>query len=145
MGPKGQALKVVLDTNVVVSALLYEGPTRRLVDLWKTGRIGPVATQTMLDEYARVLQYPKFGHAPEQVAGILQDGLLPWLGRVEEWKGRLSHPSRDPDDEVFLRAALGSRALNLISGDPHLLELQGHYPFRILTPRAFLAEWERSR
>lgn len=99
----------------------------------------------MMDEYVRVLQYPKFGHAPEFIAAILQEGLLPWLEKTNEWKGRLPHPCRDPEDDLFLRAAMGARAAILVSGDPHLLELEGRYPFRILAPRAFLIDRESER
>ncbi len=138
-------MKAVLDTNVVVSALLHEGTTRRFRELWESSAIQPLVSQAMLDEYVRVLYYPKFGFEPEIVAGIIRANLLPWIHKVEEAKGRLSAPSKDAADESFLRAALAGRAEVLVSGDPHLTILDGKYPFPIMKPGAFLGRYFPSR
>lgn len=134
-------MKVVLDTNVVVSALLHKGPTHRLYSLWKEDRIVLCVSQVMLDEYVRVLHYPKFGLKADKVASILHTHLLPWLHKVEEQKSHLAHPPEDRHDEPFLRAALTAHAKCLVSGDPHLTALDGLYPFPILGPSAFLARF----
>jgi|SRR5580658_823266 putative PIN family toxin of toxin-antitoxin system len=134
-------MKVVLDTNVVIPALLHQGPTRRFLELWRTRKIKPLVSQAILDEYARVLHYPKFGFDPETAAEILEENLLPWLSKVEEHGGKLEHPSRDKSDDLFLRAALGGKVEALVSGDPHLTTLNGNYPFAILTPGAFLSKF----
>ncbi|GEM_PF-97725 len=138
MGAKGRQVRVVLDTNVVVSALLHGGPTARFQTLWRRGILVPWVSQEMLDEYVRVLNYPKFGYSPELVVEVLNEALFPWLRRAKPWQGRLAHPPKDKDDERFLRAALGANAEALVSGDPHLTSLDGKYPFPIQTPRAFL-------
>ena len=132
-------MRVVLDTNVVISALLHRGPTRRFLELWRTGRIQPLASQPVLDEYVRVLHYPKFGYEPEMIAGILQEDLLPWFKKVENHPGPLSHRPQDKSDEIFLRAAIAGKAAALVSGDTHLIQLEGKYSFRILSPGLFLA------
>ncbi|HVZ80910.1 MAG TPA: putative toxin-antitoxin system toxin component, PIN family [bacterium] len=136
-------MKVVLDTNVVVSALLHRGPTHRLYGLWKEGKIAPCVSQAMLEEYVRVLHYPKFGLSDLEVAGILKDHLLPWIEKTEEHKGRLAHPPSDRFDEPFLRAALAAHAKCLVSGDPHLTALNGRYPFPILSPSDLLNRYFR--
>jgi putative PIN family toxin of toxin-antitoxin system len=138
---KNQEMKVVLDTNVVVSALLHRGPTHRLYSLWKEEMIVLCASQAVLDEYVRVLHYPKFGLKADQVASILHVHLLPWLRKVEEPRSRLARPPEDRHDEPFLRTALGATAKCLVSGDPHLTSLDGHYPFPILGPSAFLTRF----
>jgi putative PIN family toxin of toxin-antitoxin system len=134
-------MKVVLDTNVVVSALLHRGSTHRLYSRWKADRIVLCASQAVLDEYVRVLHYPKFGLKADQVAEILHRHLLPWLHKVEEHSARLAHPPGDKQDEPFLRTALSAQAKCLVSGDPHLTILDGRYPFPILGPSSFLTRY----
>jgi putative PIN family toxin of toxin-antitoxin system len=134
-------VRVVLDTNVVISALLHPGTTRRFQELWRTGKIKPLVSQAILEEYIRVLHYPKFGYEPEFIAEVLGESLLPWLLKVEVSRARLAHPPSDKDDEVFLRVALSARADALVSGDPHLTILDGKYHFPILPPATFLSRF----
>jgi putative PIN family toxin of toxin-antitoxin system len=61
---KVKVKRVVIDTNVVISALLFGGEPGELIPLWKSGRIKPLASKEMVDEYLRVLTYPKFGLTP---------------------------------------------------------------------------------
>lgn len=133
-----EKVKVVLDTNVVISALLHRGPTRGILDLWRTSQIKPLATQAILEEYVRVLHYPKFGYEPRVIAEILEENLLPWITKTGEYRGKLSHPPSDKSDELFLRAALAGKAEALLSGDIHLTSLNGKYPFPILSPGEFM-------
>lgn len=53
-------MKVVIDTNVLVSALLFGGQTERVRELWKSGVIAPLVSEAIMTEYLRVLAYPKF-------------------------------------------------------------------------------------
>ena len=53
-------MRVVLDTNVVVSALLFTGISSKLVPLWQGGVITALVSRNILEEYLRVLSYPKF-------------------------------------------------------------------------------------
>jgi uncharacterized protein len=134
-------MRVVLDTNVVISALLHQGPTRQIHGLWRTHQIKLLATQTILEEYVRVLHYPKFGHEPEAIAAILEENLLPWIVKTGEYRGKLAAHPTDPNDEPFLRAALAGKAEALISGDSHLTVLNGRYPFPIIPPSVFLSRF----
>jgi putative PIN family toxin of toxin-antitoxin system len=138
-------MKVILDTNVVISALLHQGPTRRIFELWSASRIKPLATQAVLDEYVRVLHYPKFGFEPKTIAEILEENLLPWITKTGEYRGKLTHRPKDKSDELFLRAALGGKAAVLVSGDIHLRALDGRYPFPILPPGEFLSRYFSQR
>jgi predicted nucleic acid-binding protein len=54
-----EVIRVVLDTNVLVSGLLFGGTPGLLVELWKTGRILPLMSGEMVNEFLRVLAYPK--------------------------------------------------------------------------------------
>lgn len=138
-------MKVVLDTNAVISALLHQGPTRQIYELWRTVKIKPLASQAILDEYVRVLHYPKFGYEPETVAEILEENLLPWISKTGEYRGKLPRIPAGKSDELFLRAALAGKAGALVSGDVHLMALNGRYPFPILPPGVFISRFFSKR
>lgn len=132
-------MRVVLDTNVVLSALLFRSETaNRLRHAWQGGRFQPLASATTAQELLRVLAYPKFRLSAEDQHELLAD-YLPWTSTV-----RIPTPSptvpacRDPLDAPFLELAMAGRAMLLVSGDRDLLALAGRTPFGIVTPAAFL-------
>jgi putative PIN family toxin of toxin-antitoxin system len=120
------APRVVLDTNVVVSALLFgAGSTARLRSAWQAGRIVPLASTATARELVRVLAYPKFRlTAPEQ-QDLLAD-YLPWVAVVRIPDPPPAVPAcRDPFDVPFLHLAVAGRARALVTGDRALLALAG--------------------
>ncbi len=133
---KIQVVRVVIDTNVLVSALLFGGVPGRLVSLWKSGCIRPLASQGMIDEVLRVLAYPKFSLAPKEIELLLYEEILPWVEIVDVATGS-PFIEDDPSDDMFLWCAMNGKADQIISGDEHLLRLQD-FPVPILTPRRFL-------
>jgi uncharacterized protein len=62
-----EVIRVVLDTNVLVSCLLFGGTPGELLDLWKTGRIRLLMSREMVDEFLRVLAYPKFNLSEDEI------------------------------------------------------------------------------
>jgi putative PIN family toxin of toxin-antitoxin system len=140
MGPQqGCArLKVVIDTNVIVSALIGQGPPRRIHELWTSQHFRLTVSPEILNEYLRVLAYPKFRGSPEEAARLVNENILDHVQLVKPPLQKLPHPSRDPKDDMFLRAALAAKADWLVSGDKDLLSLNGKYAFQILGPADFL-------
>jgi putative PIN family toxin of toxin-antitoxin system len=139
-------MRVVLDTNVVVSALLFEGTVSQIHKQWKSGAIVPVANKAMLEEYARVLSYKKFSLAEEEIGALFDEEIFPYFSIVRTSLKKIPYPPKDNDDIPFLQAAADAGASPsskeggvqyLISGDPHLLELNGKYPFPIVSPADF--------
>ena len=131
-------MRVVLDTNVVVSALLFKGTVSRIHKQWKSGAIIPVANKAMLEEYAGVLSYKKFSLAEEEITAIFDEEIFPYFTVVRTSSKKIPHPPKDNSDLPFLQAATDGGVHYLISGDPHLLELNGSYPFPIVSPASFL-------
>lgn len=131
-----KVVRVVIDTNVLISALLFGGVPGRLVSHWKSGRIQPLASQAMIDEALRVLAYPKFSLSQKEIEFLLYEEILPWLEIVDTATGS-PFIVDDPSDDMFLWCALDGKADRIISGDEHLLQLRGS-PVPILTPRQFL-------
>lgn len=134
-------MRVVLDTNVVVSALLFGGTPGKLVDLWRSGRIVPVVTGEIVREYLRVLAYPKFKLTEADIDFLLFEEILPFF-TTHAIKGKPpvqgSLIPEDPDDEKFLVCAISGNAKFVVSGDAHLLALGVHGDVKIATVKNFL-------
>ena len=133
-------MKVVLDTNVVVSALLFEGIVSRIYKQWKSGAITPVANKAMLEEYVKVLSYRKFSLSEEEISALFDEEIFPYFSVVRTSSKKIPHMPKDLSDVPFLQAATDGDARYLISGDPHLLELNGNYPFPIVSPASFMKD-----
>ncbi len=85
---KDTALRVVPDTNVLISSLLFNGELTRLVDLWKTGRIRPVFSGETFREFRTDLDYPKFQLSREEINSIIRDDVLPYFDVLEKIQGQ---------------------------------------------------------
>ena len=132
-------MRVVLDTNAVVSALLFTGISSRLVALWQKGLITLLLSREILDEYLRVFSYSKFKLSEEEIKELIQEEILPYAEVVKP-KRRLRVVQRDPSDDKFLECAVAGKARVIISGDKDLLSLGRYRQVRIQTPARFLAE-----
>lgn len=137
--PVGEGPRVVLDTNVVLSALVFaRGVTARLRAAWQAGRCRPLVSSVTAQELVRVLAYPKFRLSPAEQEELLAD-YLPYAEAVT-----IPHPPpevptcRDPFDLPFLHLAVAGRAAFLVSGDRDLLMLDTVGGCRIMSPEAFL-------
>jgi uncharacterized protein len=118
--------RVVLDTNVVLSALLFGGgPAARVRVGWQSGRFVPLASTATAHELVRVLAYPKFRLSPAEQEELLAD-VMPWVQvvRIPDPPPAVP-PCRDPFDLPFLHLAVAGRARALVSGDRDLLGLAG--------------------
>ncbi len=131
--------RVVLDTNVVLSALVFTtGTTARLRQAWQQGLCLPLVSSATAQELVRVLAYPKFRLDAAEREELLADYLphaevvnLPWpLPAVPD--------CRDPHDLPFLHLAVAGSAQALITGDKDLPVLAGQVPFKILSCQAWL-------
>ncbi len=139
-----EVIRAVLDTNVVISALLFSGPASRLVSTWQAGRVQPVVSLSILDEYLRVLAYPKFRLTGQEIHGLLQEELLPFVETVR-LKGPRVTLTRDPEDAKFVECALAGAVPWIVSGDADLLDLHHIESIRIITVTSFLTLLKRHR
>lgn len=130
----------VIDTNVVISAILFGGTPGELVDFWKTGRITPLISEEIMKEYIRVLAYPKFELSEEEINFIVHHEILPFF-KVVKSKTGLSIIKNDPDDDKFIQCAETGNATTIISEDNHLLALKSYKDIEILTPTQFLQKY----
>ena len=133
-------MRLMLDTNVVVSALIWDGPPERLLDLAVNGEVALFSSAVLLDELAGVLERGRF------IAALASRDFTPaFLTRRYGAVTTLVRPmpvdrtvAADPDDDHVIGAALGARADAIATGDRHLLELDPYRGMRILAPAAVL-------
>ena len=111
-----KAVRAVIDTNVMISALLLGGTPGRLVPLWKTGRINAFASKEIVDEYMRVLTYPRFNLTEKEIEYLLYHEIVPYF-ELTSTKPGLIIIKRDPSEDKFILCAEASGSQIIISGD----------------------------
>jgi putative PIN family toxin of toxin-antitoxin system len=132
-------MRVVLDTNVLVSALLMESsPPGQLITHWRQGRLTLLTAAPQLDELMRVTRYPKIRARlkPAQAGRLINE-----LREIAVVMERLPSVdvSPDPYDNYLLAIASGGEADYLVTGDkPHLLALGHHDGTKIVSVRDFI-------
>lgn len=117
-------LRVVLDTNVVLSALVFGGGRPGAVRAaWQSGALRPLASAATVQELVRVLAYTKFRLSSAEQEELLAD-YLPDVQTVRIPNPPPAVPAcRDPLDEPFIQLALAGKARVLVSGDRDLLDM----------------------
>lgn len=129
--------RVVLDTNVVISALVFQGQASALVPAWQRKRFTLLISQALLNEYIRVLHYPKFHLTPAEVHHLIVEEVVPFMTPV--LVKRVPRVIRvDPSDNHVLACASVGKADLIVSGDRHVLELKQYRRIPILPLSAFL-------
>lgn len=134
-------MRIVLDTNVLISGIFFSGPPFEILRAWRDGKFRLVISTEILDEYYAVSNLLK-GQFPETDAGpildmiaidseLVQSPLLP--GQVCD----------DPDDDKFLACALAAEAEAIVSGDRHLIKVSGYRGIEVISPARFVEKYLR--
>jgi len=125
-------VKVVLDTNILVSSLLASGPPAVIVDLIADGNIIPFYSTQILQEYREVLSRKKFGFNSAQVTRLIND--IVRIGFAVEGKQINKNKKVNEDDRIFYDTAVEAKAY-LVTGNIK------HFPKEpfVITPAQFLA------
>ena len=121
-------LRVVLDTNVVLSSLVFGGGVAGQLRLgWQRGLYVPLASTATAQELVRVLAYPKFRFSKLEQGELLAD-YLPYTQTVRIPQPPSKVPEcRDPLDVPFMHLAVAGKAQVLVSGDRDLLALADEF------------------
>jgi putative PIN family toxin of toxin-antitoxin system len=130
--------RVVIDTNVVVSAFVFRSGTLAwLRESIVNGTLTPVVSDETLAEIVRVLAYPRFELTAEDRENIITH-YMEHAEAVKQPRTRARLPQcRDPHDEIFIRLAHVAHADTIITGDDDLLTLAPDSRIPILSPAAF--------
>ncbi len=124
-------LRVVLDTNVLVSALISDGKPRELFRKGIENQFLIVTSDPMLKELSRVLGRSKFKTNPDEIRRIT----LALLNSAEvvDVKTKLKVVKEDPKDDIVIETAYDGHADFIVTGDGHLLELESFKGIEIIT------------
>lgn len=133
-------LRVVLDTNIVLSAVVFaQGRLAPLRHAWQQARCLPLVSKATTAEFMRVLTYPKFKLTTEEQQELLAD-YLPYCTTVRiPAKPPKTPACREPFDVPFLQLAVAGKADFLVTGDQDLLSLARGFACPIVTAHQFLS------
>ena len=132
-------MKVVLDTNVLVSGVFFGGPPHKILEAWRDGKIQLLFSPSILDEYQRVMR-----ELAVRFPGIKVEALIDFIIVHSEIILPPSLPpviQADPSDDKFLECAVAGEAACIVTGDKHLLKLPEFRGIPILKPREFVEDY----
>ncbi len=132
-----EIMRVVLDTNILVSALLFKGELSRMVRLWQKGKIVPVISKETFDELMAVLEYPKFALSRPEIKSLIEHEILPFFEVVNVSKP-VKGACRDPEDDKFISCAISASAECIVTGDKDLSDLKRYQSVRIIHASNFM-------
>ena len=136
-------IRVVLDTNILVSTALPRSRLQPVVAAWQQRRCRVLISPEIFDEYLRVLTYPKFRLSSDEIRRIVEREILPYTELVHV-TSQFRVVTDDPSDDKFLACAVDGHAGWLVTGDRHLLVLRTFRGVRIGPPAAFLQALQRA-
>lgn len=132
-------MKVILDTNVLISGIFFSGPPSEILKSWRRGDIQLVLSSEIADEYVKVAEILANDFPGIEINSILT--LILTNSEIIQAPALPHQVCEDPDDDKFLACALASECKVIISGDKHLLKLSGYRGIVILTPRMFIERY----
>lgn len=130
-------MNAVLDTNVLISAIIATGIPHEVVVAGYAGEYRIVASEATIQEFRETLQkYPeRFGLDDDEIQTEVET--LQYYAEFAAPDEELSVVDADPDDDKFLEVAVTANADYVVSGDQHLLDIESFRGIDILTPREF--------
>ena len=135
-------MRVVLDTNVLVSALVYGGNPREILQTAIAGIIDLSVSESIIQELQDVLRRPQFGLTAQYVQNAVSE-----ITAIAEWETPGKHHSivaEDPADDLVLDCGVAADADYLVTGDRHLLRIGSLGRMRIVTPQELIGILGRS-
>lgn len=129
-------IRAVLDTNVVISAIIFGGNPRRVLNLAIEGKISLFFSEPIFEEIREILGGRKFQFTSPQLAAVERE--LEAISETVYPDESVSVVQDDPDDDLFIECALAADADYIISGDRHLLDLKRYGKIKIVNAVEFI-------
>jgi putative PIN family toxin of toxin-antitoxin system len=139
-------MRVVLDTNILISGLLWAGTPGLVLKAVDEGKIQPLASEATLDELRDVLSRPKFAAklaAKKTTAAQLTQSYADKTEIIDP-APLPTQVASDPDDDMFIACAISGKADLIVSGDPHLLHVEMYKDIPIITAAALIQRLKAS-
>jgi putative PIN family toxin of toxin-antitoxin system len=131
-------MKIVLDTNVLISGIYFSVPPSRILSAWRSRKLQLCVSLEILEEYLNVAERLASRYAGVEYEAIL--GLIVQNAHLVEAAALPEPVSEDPDDDKFLACALANNTRIIVSGDSDLLKVSGYADIRVLTPKEFISK-----
>ena len=128
--------KIVLDTNVIVSAFGWQGAPHEIFKKCISGHFNFFLSPPLLSEIKRVLAYPKFNFNQDEKDEFFS--IITETAKIVEPEFTINLIPQDSSDNRVLECAVAADCEFIISGDKHLLEIKNFGDIRILSPDEFL-------
>lgn len=132
-------MRIVLDTNVLISGIYFSGPPGRILAAWHSGKLQLAVSIEILEEYLNVAERLASRYSGVEYEGIF--GLIVQNAQLVQGADLPEPVSEDPDDDKFLACALASNTRIIVSGDSDLLRVSGYADIRVITPKRFISEF----
>ncbi len=132
-------MRAVLDTNVLISAIFFPGPTSKILVHWRHGDFATVLSEPIIEEYKRVGEIIGSAFPQIDVSKILN--LFIMNSEIVDTRKVTITACEDPDDNKFLECAVAGNCEIIVSGDKHLLHLDGYQEIRIVSPGKFVSNY----
>ena len=129
-------MKVIIDTNVLISGIFFGGPPAKILEAWRGGELQSVVSPEILEEYYEVCERISVRYPDIDIAPILF--LIASNSQVVESPPLADQVSRDADDDKFMACAIASDTRTIISGDNDLLTVSWYESIQVVTPRDFI-------
>ena len=129
-------MKVVADSNIYVSGLLFKGPPSEFLRLAQLGKMQLFISAPILDEIVGVLSREKFGLANSEIARLKR--IIQRTAQNIRPKAGVDAVKADPTDNRVIECAIECQADLIVSGDRHLRQLKSYAEIPILSVREFL-------
>ena len=130
-------LRVVLDTNVLVSAIISEGKSRELLRMGIAKQFSIVTSDLILKELVVVLRRPKFKTSPDEVQRVIV--ALMRTAEVVNVTSKFKAVKEDPKDDMVVETAYDGNADMIVTGDSHLLALNNFKEIKIISVEKMLS------
>lgn len=129
-------MKIILDTNVFVSGVFFSGTPYRILKAWRNGILTLVISEEIFEEYQRVGEILGEKYPAIDLQPILK--LVRANAQIYPVKCLPESVADDPDDDKFIACAVACKSKIIVSGDKHLLRVNGFREIEIIRPREFV-------
>jgi uncharacterized protein len=132
-------LRIILDTNVLISGIFFSGPPSEILKAWRRGEIQFVISSEIAEEYVNVAKILARDFPVIDISSVLT--LILTNSEIIQAPELPNQVCEDIDDDKFIACALAGKCSVIISGDKHLLKLSGFPGIEIITPRVFVDKY----
>lgn len=132
-------MKIILDTNVLISGIFFKGPPFNILKYWRDGKLELIVYEEIFKEYSLVCE-----KLHNKYPSIAFDEILDLILINAHFYVPIKCKEQitiDPDDDKFIKCALAGHVKIIISGDKHLLDVNGHQGIKILNPSDFITRY----